>query len=140
MRDKSEFDRDVEQRQKDVFRMFVGPQLRITRNALAAATGIPASTLAEYAAGVAIPLHNLLRLVPALPKEAADMLIAPSGKRFVDIHASDSNWDIIAAEASGLVSEVCSARASGNIDHQEDARLKGMTRKLIADALGAVGE
>jgi hypothetical protein len=142
MLDGDDFKRNVEQRQRDVFSMFVGagPAKRMTFGALAAATGISKSSLADYANGVAMPLHNLLRLVPALPKEAADMLIAPSGKRFADIETADANWDKIAAEAAGLVSEVCTARSDGVIDHQEEARLKKMTRKLIADALGAVGE
>ena len=129
---------DVRQLQRDVFRMFVGQGRRVSYRALEAATGIGEETLRTYSAGVAIPLHNLLRLIRALPDEAANMLLEPSGYMLAPIEPRESTWDGLAAEAAGFVSDVCTARADGTIDHREDAQLKERTRKLIAEAQGVI--
>lgn len=131
--------RDVAERQVRMFSMFVGQGLYTTRAALAAATGIGVSSLREYAAGAAMPLAVALALSKVLPAEAINMMLEPAGKRLCDADATATNWDGLAAQAAGLVADVCTARADGHIDHTEDARLRQRTRTLIAEAQGAVG-
>ena len=130
--------RDVTARQVTMFAMFVGPGLFTTRAALAVASGVPASSLKEYATGAAMPLHVALTLSRVLPAEAINMLTEPAGKRLVNAEASDTNWDALACAAAGLVGEVCDARKDGKIDHVEDAKLRQRTRALIAEAQSAV--
>ena len=145
MRDEDAFCRDIGEKQRAMFRLFVGQGQHIGYAALSAATAIdgsdpiPKTTLQSYAAGVTMPLTAVLKLSRVLPAEAINMLTERAGKRLVDAEATDTNWDLVAAEAADLVSEVCTARIDGIIDHVEDARLRAKTRKLIADAQGAIG-
>ena len=125
--------RDVAERQAAMFAMFVGPGRFTTRAALSAASGMPESTLKSYANGAAMPLHAVLILADYLPGSAINMLTEPGRRRLVAIEIADSDWDGAAAEAAGLVAEVCEARRDGNIDHSEDARLKSRARQLIAE-------
>lgn len=129
---------DVAERQVQMFGMFVGRELTVTRAALSRASGIPESTLKSYADGAAMPFHTVLTLRKFLPCEAINMLSEPGGARLVAIKASKANWDALACTAAGLVSEVCQARADGVIDHQEDARLRKRTRAMIAEAADLV--
>lgn len=125
--------RDVAERQVAMFAMFVGPGRFTTRAALSAASKIPESTLKSYAGGAAMPLHAALALSHFLPGEALNMLTEPAGKRLVDVERSAADWDGTAAEAAGLVADVCEARRDGRIDHIEDRRLKTRARRLIAE-------
>ncbi|MDQ2762680.1 MAG: hypothetical protein M3Y22_04075 [Pseudomonadota bacterium] len=125
--------RDVEDRQVAMFSMFVGQGLRTTRAALAAASKIPESTLKSWANGAAMPLHSVLHLRKFLPAEAINMMTEPGGVRFSAIEVAETNWDAIAADAAGLVGEVCDARRDGVIDHIEDARLRRRARQLVAE-------
>lgn len=125
--------RDVAARQVAMFSMFVGPALFTTRAALASASKIPESTLRSYAQGAAMPVHALLTLARFLPGEAIHMLTEPGGKRLVDITRSEADWDGAAAEAAGLVADVCEARRDGRIDHVEGSRLARRARHLIAE-------
>jgi hypothetical protein len=124
---------DVADRQIAMFAMFVGPGLFTTRAALSKASRIPESTLKSYAAGAAMPLHAALTLRRVLPGEALNMLTEPGDARFVAIEQNETNWDAIAADAAGLVGEVCDARRDGKIDHVEDAKLRRRARALIAE-------
>jgi hypothetical protein len=108
--------REVAHRQVAMFAMFVGQGRYTTRNALAAASGYPSSTLKDWANGVAMPFHAVLGLRKFLPGEAVNMLAEPGGVRLVDAEQVETSWDGIAAE---------SARKEG--------------RRLIADAQSAVG-
>jgi len=123
-----------------MFGSFVGRGLYTTRAALAAASGVSASSLQDYANGAAMPLHAVLAIRPHLPGAAIDMLTEPGNVRFSSIDGQDTNWDAIAATAAGLVAEVCDARKDGKIDHVESARLKDRARGLIAEAISAVEE
>jgi hypothetical protein len=125
--------RDVTARQIQMFAMFVGPGLLTTRAALSAASGVPDSTLKSWAAGAAMPFHGVLTLRRYLPAAAINMLSEPGGARLVDFEKSKADWDAIAADASGLVSDVCEARRDGIINHVEDARLRGRARALVAE-------
>jgi len=140
MSDESSLARDVAERQGALFSMFVGQGLYTTRAALVRASGIPESSLREYAAGAAIPFHVVLRLRRFLPAEAINMLSEPGACRLVDIEAEDTNWDAVAAGACGLAGEICEARADGIINHAETARLKRRTREFIAQAQSAVAD
>lgn len=131
---------DVADRQVAMFAMFVGPGLTTTRAALSKASGIPDSTLKSWAGGTAIPFHGVLTLRRFLPAEAIDMLTEPAGTRFVDVEQTATNWDEIAADAAGLVSEVCEARRDGKIDHVESAKLRKRGRALLAELAEAVAE
>lgn len=134
------FASEVTERQVAMFAMFVGPGLFTTRAALAAASKIPDSTLKNWAGGAAMPLHAVLQLRKYLPAAAIDMLTEPAGVRFADIETTDASWDAIAADAAGLVSEVCEARRDGKIDHTEEARLRRRARGLIAELSDAVAD
>jgi hypothetical protein len=134
----SEISRKIADRQVQMFTMFVGPGLLMTRAALVRASGIPEGTLREWANGAAMPFHGVMTLSKFLPGEAINMLTEPAGKRLVDAETTDTNWDALACSAAALVGEVCEARRDGNINHVEDARLKERTRALIAEAQGAV--
>jgi hypothetical protein len=129
------FAREVAERQRTMFALFVGPGLFVTRAALSAASRIPASTLKEWASGTAIPFHDVMALSRFLPAEAINLLCEPAGKRLVDDHADDgASWDGIAANAAGLTAEICEARRDGKISPSEDASLKRRVRTLIAEA------
>lgn len=123
---------DVAERQRAMFAMFVGRGLYATRAALAAASGIPESSLRGYADGAAMPFHAVLALGPCLPREALNMLAEPGGLRLVDVEQAASDWDASAAAAAGFVAEVCEARRDGHIDHVETARLQRRARELNA--------
>ena len=122
-----------------MFTLFVGPGRLLTREALARASGIPASSLKEYAGGAAMPLHVALTLSHYLPGEALAMLTEVAGVRLVPIETAETNWNALAANAADLTSEICTAQSDGVIDHQENARLKRKVRELIARCEGAVG-
>lgn len=124
--------REVAERQIAMFQMFVGQGCYTTRAALERASGISESTLRSWASGVAMPLHAVLLLRRFLPREAINMLTEPGGCCFSQMERSSTDWDGIAAEAAGLVGEVCEARRDGNIDHVEDARLRNRARALAA--------
>ena len=125
--------RDVTDRQVAMFGMFVGPGLHTTRAALAAASKVPESTLKSWANGAAMPLHAVLHLRRFLPVQAIHMMTEPGGARFTEVETAETNWDAIAADAAGLVGEVCEARRDGKIDHVEDAILRRRARALIAE-------
>jgi hypothetical protein len=80
-----------------------------------------------------MPLHAVLHLRKFLPAEAINMMTEPGGVRFSAIEVAETNWDAIAADAAGLVGEVCDARRDGVIDHIEDARLRRRARQLVAE-------
>lgn len=138
MRDADQFVRDVEQRQIDVFTLYVGQSRRFTYAALADATGISKSNLHGYSTGTAMPLHNLLRLLAVLPSEAGNMLIAPSGYSLSAIERDKSNWAEIGAEASMLTYELFDAQSDGVIDHREAAKLRERCRSLDAKLAGVL--
>ncbi len=131
---------DVTARQVNMFAMFVGPGLYTTRAALAAASGFPDSTLKNWAAGAAMPLHAVLRLRRFLPAEAINMMTEPGGVRFADVETEDTNWDAIGAEAASLVSAICEARKDGTFDHVEKAELRRRARALVAQLSDAIGD
>lgn len=112
---------------------------------LSAVLGVSASTLSSYIdkpsrKASQMPLSLFIRIAGIKElTDLASMLIEDSDHRLCPLDPTLTNWDGLAAEAAGLVQEVCLARADGNINHQEDARLRARTRKLIADAQGAVG-
>jgi hypothetical protein len=124
---------DVVERQMTMFASFVGQSLTTTYAALAAASGIPASTLQSYAGGTTMPVHVLLAISRHLPAAAIDLITGPAGKRLIDADKSDTNWDALAAKTSGLTFEICDARSDGQIDHVEDARLRATARALAAE-------
>ena len=130
-----QFSRNVAERQKAMFAMFVGQGLYTTRAALCAASGIPASTLQDWANGAAMPLHGALHLSLFLPAEAINMLCEVAGKRLVaDGPDAASTWNVVAASAAGLTADICEAQRDGRIDHSEDARLRRRVREVIATA------
>jgi len=131
---------EIAERQILMFSMFVGDGTPMPRSALAAASGIPTSTLKSYANGTAMPLSTALILRKFLPREAMNMLTEPGDARFTPIEHSEACWDGIAAAASGLVAEVCVARSDGKIDHVEAAKLKTRARAVIAQLSDAVDE
>lgn len=138
MPDAGGLQRDIAERQRAMFGLFVGPRLFVTRAALAAATGIPTSTLQDWAQGVTAPLWGVLALARVLPREAINMLTEPAGFRLTDCDPGLACWDGLAAEAAGLTSDICEARRDGRIDHREEARLRKRARALIADAQAVV--
>lgn len=130
--------RDIAARQVTMFAMFVGQGRFATRAALSRASGIPESTLKDYASGTAMNLATVLHLRRFLPAEAINMLSEPGDARIVDTEASDTNWDEIASSAAQLVGDICDARKDGKIDHVEDRHLRQRARALIAEAQSAV--
>jgi hypothetical protein len=140
MSSESQMARDVTARQAAMFAMFVGPGLYTTRAALAAAAGIPESTLKSWANGAAMPLHGALALRRYLPREALNMLTEPGGVRWADITVVPNDWDGAAANAAALVADVCDARRDGKIDHVEDARLSRRAKQLIAELSEVAGD
>jgi len=139
MSDASSLARNVADRQVTMFQMFVGQGLFVTRAALSRASGIPESTLRDWAGGSAIPLHGVLTLAKFLPGEAVQMLTEPAGLRLVAIDAKESSWDEIAAEGSLLTFEICEARKDGMIDHREDAVLRARARRVVASLTDLIG-
>lgn len=131
---------DVTARQVAMFASFVGPGLYTTRAALSAASGFPESTLKSWANGAAMPFHAVLVLRRHLPAAAVHMMTEPGGCRFADVETAKADWDSIAADAAGLVSEVCEARRDGQIDHVEQAKLRRRGRALLAELAEAVEE
>lgn len=131
-----QFGRDLGRRVSDMFAAFVGPQKRFTYAELAAASGVSKSSLGDYAAGVQMPLHVALRLIPVLPLEAANMLLRQSGYRLAPIEPDEDDWHGLGAEASMLTFEIFEAEKDGIINHSEKARLRKRARSLIAKAEG----
>jgi len=123
-----------------MFASFVGPGLYITRVALASASGISASTLGSWAGGAAMPLSAILALSHHLPAAAINMMFEPAGKRLVDADEKTANWDAVAASASMLTFEICDARADGQIDHVERARLRQRARAVAAELTHVMGD
>lgn len=134
------FARDVAERQVAMFTLFVGPGRLLTREALARASGIPASSLAEYAKGAAMPAHVLLALSGFLPIEALNMVTEVGGVHLVKVETSRASWDSLAATAARLTADICEASADGRIDHVERERLKSHARRVIADLQSVVEE
>lgn len=128
----SQIARETVHRQQQMFDMFVGPGLHVTRAALAAASGVPASTLRDLAAGSAITVAQLMALRRFLPPEAINMITEPGGAHVIDTQADASTWDEVAADAAGLLSDVMEAKRDGVVDHAEAARLRRRTREFIA--------
>jgi len=133
MSDHAAMQRQVAQRQVAMFSSFMGRGLHTTRAALSAASGIPESTLREWANGAAMPLSAIFTLRRHLPAQAIAMVCEPGDVRMVDIETSETNWDEIASETAGLTFEICEARKDGHIDHVERARLQHRARSLIAE-------
>lgn len=133
MSDHAAMQRQVAQRQVAMFSSFMGRGLHTTRAALSAASGIPESTLREWANGAAMPLSAIFTLRQHLPAQAIDMVCEPGDVRMVDIETSETNWDEIASETAGLTFEICEARKDGHIDHVEKARLQQRARSLVAE-------
>lgn len=115
-----------------MFASFVGPGLFITTAALSRACHIPEASLRNYAGGAAMPVHVLLCLSRHLPAEAIDLMTEPAGKRLIDAERATANWDAVAAELAGLTFEICDARADGQIDHVERAKLRTGARAVAA--------
>jgi hypothetical protein len=133
------FAREVAERQRAMFILFVGPGRFVTRAALSSASGVPESTLREWANGAAIPLHGALALARCLPGEAINMVFEPAGLRLVDDQADKTaSWDAVAASAAGLTAEICEARRDGSISPSEDNSLQRRTRAMIAEAMAMV--
>lgn len=132
--------RDVADRQVQMFAMFVGPSLAMTRAALSAASKVPESTLKSYAGGAAMPLHVVLTLARFLPGAALNMLTEPGGLRLVATETSETNWDAIAADTASLTFEICEARKDGTIDHTEKARLRRTARRVVAELNEVIAE
>ena len=126
------FQRDVAARQVAMFAMFVGPGLFVTRAALADASGIPPSTLREWAQGAAMPLHAFLTLSRFLPASALAMLTEPAGLRLVGAEEQDSSWSEVAVEGSRLVADFVERGADGIYDHQDKAALSPRLRTFMA--------
>lgn len=133
MSDHAAMQRQVAQRQIAMFSSFMGRGLHTTRAALSAASGIPESTLREWANGAAMPLSAIFTLRRHLPAQAIAMVCEPGDVRMVDIETSETNWDEIASETAGLTFEICEARKDGRIDHVEKARLQQRARSLVAE-------
>lgn len=140
MSDNLRYQRDVEARQVAMFASFVGPGLYITRAALSSASRISPSTLASWANGAAMPLHAILMLSHHLPAAAINMMFEPAGKRLCDAEQKNANWDAVAASASMLTFEICDARADGDIDHVERARLRRRARDVAAQLTDVMGD
>lgn len=140
MSPESRLAQDVADRQVAMFEMFVGPGRYTTRAALSAASKVPESTLKSYANGAAMPLHAVLAIRPHLPAAAVHMITEPGMVRFMEVEAVETDWDAIAADAAGLVGEICEARRDGHIDHVERARLKRRGRDLLAQLADAVSD
>jgi len=141
MIDDNRFGRDPVAVQAEVFRMFVGIGKRISSwGALAEASGVPVSSLKSYAQGTTMPYPVLLALLPVLPTEAGNMLIAPSGFKLAPIAPDDANWHELGAEASMLTFEILDAEKDGRIDHVEGAKLKSRARRLVAKAVGMLSD
>ncbi|WP_191864479.1 hypothetical protein V3I01_09730 [Sphingomonas sp. gentR] len=132
MSDHAAMQRDVAARQIAMFSSFVGRGLHTTRAALSAASGIPESTLREWAGGATLPLSAVFTLRRHLPAQAIAMICEPGDVRLVDIETSETNWDEIASETAGLTYEICEARRDGHIDHVERAKLQHRARALGA--------
>ncbi len=128
----SQIARETAHRQQQMFSMFVGPHLHVTRAALAAASGVPASTLRDLAGGSAITVAQLMALRRFLPPEAINMITEPGGAHVIDTQADMASWDEVAADAASLLSEVMEAKRDGVVDHVEDSRLRQRTRAFIA--------
>lgn len=128
----SQIARETVHRQQQMFAMFVGPGLHVTRAALAAASGVPASTLRDLAAGSAITVAQLMALRRFLPPEAINMVTEPGGAHVIDTAADTACWDEVAADAAGLLSDIMDAKRDGVVCHMEDARLRKRTRSFIA--------
>lgn len=139
MSDVGSIARNVADRQVTMFAMFVGQGMFVTRAALSRASGIPESTLREWAGGAAIPLHGVLTLNKFLPGEAIQMLTEHAGVRLVPVEAKESTWDEIAAEGALLTFEICEARKDGVIDHREDASLRSRARRVVASLTDLIG-
>ena len=138
MPDAGALQRDIVDRQRAMFQLFVGQSRSVTRAALSAATGIPASTLQDWAQGTTIPLWGVLTLAGFLPREAINMVIEPAGFRLADSDPGQACWDGLAAEAASLTADICEARRDGHINHSEEACLRKRTRTLIAGAQAVV--
>lgn len=132
--------REIAARQVAMFSMFVGPGLYTTRAALSRATGLPESTLKEWAGGAAMPFHGGLTLSRFLPGEALNMVTEPAGKRLVDAERAETSWDKLACGTARLAASICEARDDGTISHGERANLTRQTRALIAHAEAMVGD
>jgi hypothetical protein len=129
---------DVDARQADVFRMFVGQGKRISYAALQAATGVSSSTWKSYAHGVSMPLENALRLISVLPMEAGNMLIEPCGHKLVPLETAERDWLSLAAHSAAFASKVLTYQGTdGFIDHSEESDLIKEARALAAEAQGA---
>lgn len=128
----SQIARETVHRQQQMFAMFVGPGLHVTRAALAAASGVPASTLRDLAGGSAITVAQLMALRRFLPPEAINMITEPGGAHVIDTQADASCWDDVAADAAGVLSDIMEAKRDGIVDHVEDKRLRQRTRAFIA--------
>jgi len=128
----SQIARETVHRQQQMFAMFVGPGLHVTRAALAAASGVPASTLRDLAAGSAITVAQLMALRRFLPPEAINMVTEPGGAHIIDTASDNACWDEVAANAAALLSDVMDAKRDGVVDHIEESRLRKRTREFIA--------
>lgn len=128
----SQIARETAHRQMQMFAMFVGPGLHVTRAALAAASGVPASTLRDLAGGSAITVAQLMALRRFLPPEAINMITEPGGAHVIDTEADATCWDEVAAEAADLLSDIMDAKRDGVVTPVEDRRLRRRTRGFIA--------
>lgn len=111
---------------------------------LSAETGIPASTLGTYRvtggrAQAAMPLSTFVALCRVLPDELTSLVLDMADKRVAPLDADPGAWLGVAAEASGLASDICEAKADGKITPIEHSRLKHRARRLTAKLVGAAG-
>lgn len=132
--------REVAARQVAMFAMFVGRGLYTTRAALSRASGLPDSTLKDWAGGAAMPFHGVLTLRRYLPPEAINMMAEPGDARLVDAERAETSWDKLACGTARLAADICEARGDGVISHTERARLRKRAREVIAEAEAMVGD
>lgn len=101
---------------------------------LADAVGETPRDLRRWAAGTTLPGHVFFYLLGALPDHLADLLIAPTGKRLVDVDVYGEACALeLASLLSRLSSEITHRHADGVFCHVDQAVVRAEARKLIPE-------
>lgn len=105
----------------------------LTRKVLHLETGIPVSTLKAWANDTAMPVYGLAILAKVVPDYLTSLVVEAAGK-CISTPEADDGLDELAIEASGFVADYVQARADGQLDHVERAKLNERKRRLKAVA------